>query len=72
MIRAQARFAAMAITALLTEGLAASPPATGRIRSEQALDAVLDPPSGGLVLGVSHDGGTRSTRLALGRERALG
>lgn len=64
--------AAMAIAALLADGLATSSRDTGRIRSRQAFDAALDPPSGGLVIGVSHDGGTRATTLALNHARRAG
>ena len=44
----------------------------GRLRAQQALDAALDPPSTGLVIGVSHDGGTRATSLALQQARRAG
>ena len=61
--------AAMVVAELLTDsfrrkGLAA------RAEARQALDAALDPRSGGVLLAISHDGGTRATRLALeaGRE----
>jgi fructoselysine-6-P-deglycase FrlB-like protein len=64
--------AAMAIATLLADGLARSPRDTGRIRSQQALDAALDPPSDGLMIGVSHDGGTRATTLALDHARRAG
>jgi fructoselysine-6-P-deglycase FrlB-like protein len=64
--------AAMAIAALLRDGLATSRRDSRRIRSQQALDAALDPPSDGLVIGVSHDGGTRATRLALDYARRAG
>jgi glucosamine--fructose-6-phosphate aminotransferase (isomerizing) len=64
--------AAMAIAALLADGLAASRRDGRRIRSQQALDAALDPPSDGLVIGVSHDGGTHATQLALDHARRAG
>jgi glucosamine--fructose-6-phosphate aminotransferase (isomerizing) len=64
--------AAMAIAALLREGLATSPREARRIRSQQSLDAALEPSSDGLVIGVSHDGGTRATRLALDNARREG
>ena len=61
--------AAMVVAELLTdsfrrEGL------TARAEARQALDAALDPRSGGVLLAISHDGGTRATKLALeaGRE----
>jgi fructoselysine-6-P-deglycase FrlB-like protein len=64
--------AAMAIAALVVDGLATTRRDARRIRSQQALDVALDPPSDGLVIGVSHDGGTRATSLALERARRAG
>jgi fructoselysine-6-P-deglycase FrlB-like protein len=64
--------AAMAIAALLRDGLATSRRDARRIRAQQALDAALDPAADGLVIGVSHDGGTRATWLALDRARRAG
>lgn len=63
---------AMAVATLLADGLASSRSQARRIRSQQALDVALDPPSSGLVLAVSHDGGTRATGLALDRARDAG
>lgn len=55
--------AAMAVAALLTEDLDASP---GReIRSVQALDLLERVPRTGLLIGVSHEGGTAMTNAAL-------
>ena len=64
--------AAMAIAALLQDALASSAREARLIRSQQALDAALDPAPDGLVIGVSHDGGTRATWLALDRARRAG
>lgn len=64
--------AAMAVATLLVDGLATSRQDARRIRSRQALDAALDPPSSGLMIGVSHDGGTRATQLALDYARRAG
>ena len=64
--------AAMAVASLLADGLATSRQDARRIRSRQALDAALDPPSSGLMIGVSHDGGTRATQLALDYARRAG
>jgi len=64
--------AAMAIAALLRDSLATSARDARRIRPQQALDAALDPVPDGLVIGVSHDGGTRATWLALDRARRAG
>ena len=44
----------------------------GRVRARQSLDVAFDPPPAGLVIGVSHDGGTRATKLALDAARAAG
>ena len=35
------------------------------VESREALDASVRPRAGGLCIGISHDGGTRATRLAL-------
>ncbi len=54
---------AMAIAALLDEARGGSwPPA---VVARQSLDAAERPQSGGVCIGVSHDGGTRATTLAL-------
>ena len=55
---------AMAVAALLNETFARSG-LRGRAEARQALDAALDPRRGGVCIAVSHDGGTRATRLAL-------
>ena len=38
----------------------------------QALELALDPPSAGLVIGISHEGGTAATNAALDATRAAG
>jgi glucosamine--fructose-6-phosphate aminotransferase (isomerizing) len=53
--------AAMGIAALLDEALGVG----GRVEARQALEAALDPRSGGVCIGVSHDGGTAATAHAL-------
>ena len=55
---------ALAIAALVEEvvGSGAWPPA---VDARQSLDAVERPQRGGVCIGVSHDGGTRATTLAL-------
>ena len=63
--------AAMVVAELLTdsfrrEGL------TARAEARQALDAALDPRDGGICIAISHDGGTRATRLALEAARERG
>lgn len=40
--------------------------------TEQAFELALDPPSAGLVLGVSHEGGTAATNAALAAARRTG
>ncbi len=64
--------AALAIAALLDEALGVAGLPGGRVESRQALDAALDPRAGGLCIGVSHDGGTRATMLALEAARTNG
>ena len=58
---------AMAVAALIAEAL----PGT-RVESRQALDAALTPRAGGVCIGVSHDGGTHATLLALEAARGAG
>ena len=63
--------AAMVVAELLTdsfrrEGL------TARAESRQALDAALEPRAGGICIAISHDGGTRATKLALEAARESG
>ena len=55
---------ALAIAALVDEALGGEgwPPA---IVARQSLDAAERPQRGGVCLGISHDGGTRATTLAL-------
>jgi len=58
--------AAMAVAALLTEAL-------GReVRSVQALELLHRPPSAGLLVAISHEGGTHATNEAIGAARAAG
>ncbi|MCV0403053.1 MAG: SIS domain-containing protein [Chloroflexi bacterium] len=55
--------AAMAIAALLTEGI---DPVPGReVHSAQAMELLHRPIGGGLLIGVSHEGGTAMTNAAL-------
>jgi glutamine---fructose-6-phosphate transaminase (isomerizing) len=62
---------AMAVAALLDEALRA---VGSRVHPEarQSLDAALDPRTGGVCIGISHDGTTRATILALEAARAAG
>ena len=64
--------AAMGVAAILgeawrTAGLRGPGPV-----SEQALELALDPRAGGLVIGISHEGGTGATIAALDAARAAG
>jgi glutamine---fructose-6-phosphate transaminase (isomerizing) len=61
---------AMAVAALLDAALGGTwPPAAV---SRQSLDAAERPQRGGICLGISHDGGTRATTLALEAAAAVG
>jgi glucosamine--fructose-6-phosphate aminotransferase (isomerizing) len=42
------------------------------VLADQALEVSLDPPAGGLVIGISHEGGTGATNAALAASRAAG
>jgi glucosamine--fructose-6-phosphate aminotransferase (isomerizing) len=61
---------AMAVAAQLSAALGGGwPPA---VVARQSLDAAEHPQRGGVCIGVSHDGGTRATTLALESARAAG
>jgi len=65
---------AMAIAEQIVEALR-SMELSGRrwlVRSEQAFELALEPPSSGVVIGVSHEGGTAATNRALEAARAAG
>jgi glutamine---fructose-6-phosphate transaminase (isomerizing) len=59
--------AAMAIAALLEEALD-----VGEVRSVQALESLRRPMTHGLLIAVSHEGGTQATNAALEAARAAG
>jgi len=63
---------AIGVAEILRDGLrqAALPPSG--VVAAQAFEAALDPPTGGLIVGVSHEGGTAATNRALGAARAAG
>ena len=64
--------AAMATAAILHEGWrAARLPGAGPV-SVQAFELSLDPPAGGLVIGISHEGGTTATIAAMEAARSRG
>jgi fructoselysine-6-P-deglycase FrlB-like protein len=45
---------------------------SGLVRSAQAFELSLDPPSSGLVIGISHEGATAATNAALAAARGAG
>jgi glucosamine--fructose-6-phosphate aminotransferase (isomerizing) len=64
--------AAMGVAAILRDGWrAAGLPGDGPV-SAQALELALDPPADGLVIGVSHEGGTAATLAAMSSASARG
>jgi len=58
---------AMAVAALIADAM---PDAW--VEAREALDATVRPRAGGLCIGISHDGGTRATRLALDAAKRVG
>jgi fructoselysine-6-P-deglycase FrlB-like protein len=64
--------AAMVVAELLTDSFQREGLTTARAEARQALDAALDPRAGGICIAISHDGGTRATRLALEAARGSG
>ena len=64
--------AAMGIASLLADALRAAGLPAGRMATAQAFELAERPPAGGVVLGVSHEGGTWATNLALEAARAAG
>ena len=63
--------AAMVVAELLTDSFRRAG-LTARPEARQALDAALDPRAGGICIAISHDGGTRATKLALEAAREGG
>jgi fructoselysine-6-P-deglycase FrlB-like protein len=64
--------AATVVAGLLSESLRRSRLTVARAEARQALDAALDPRPGGVCIAISHDGGTRATKLALDGARDHG
>jgi glutamine---fructose-6-phosphate transaminase (isomerizing) len=64
--------AALAVAELFTDSFRRAGFTTARAEPRQALDAALDPRAGGVCIAISHDGGTRATRLALEAARESG
>jgi glucosamine 6-phosphate synthetase-like amidotransferase/phosphosugar isomerase protein len=60
--------AALGTVEILREALAGTP----LVMAEQAFELDLAPPAAGLVIGVSHEGGTAATNRALEAARAVG
>jgi fructoselysine-6-P-deglycase FrlB-like protein len=61
--------AAIILAAIRSAGLPSGPVA---VRAAQAFELALDPPSGGLVVGISHEGGSVATILAMAAARERG
>lgn len=61
---------AQAMAEILREVL--GPEIAPRVSSAQAFELALDPPSRGLVIGISHEGATTATNAALAAARASG
>lgn len=64
--------AAIGFAEILRDGLRRAGLASTGIVPAQAFEAALDPQPGGLVVGVSHEGGTAATNRALAAARAAG
>lgn len=66
--------AAMAVARILTDAWRAADlgDAVGEPRHAQAFELALDPPADGIVLGISHEGGTGATIAALEAARSAG
>jgi len=62
---------AMAAAAILADAVGSAPSA-GRIVARQALETALAPQDAGLLLGISHEGGTWATNEALAAARGAG
>ncbi len=64
--------AALVVAELLTDSFRRAGHTTARAEARQALDAALDPRARGICIAISHDGGTKATKLALEAARASG
>ena len=64
--------AAMAAAEIVTEAAAAAGLPDAAVRSEQAFELSLAPPSRGLVIGITHEGATTATNAALRAARDAG
>ena len=63
---------ALAIAEIVREAARAAGLADADVVAAQAFELSLDPPRHGLVIAVTHDGGTAATNTALGRSRDAG
>ena len=64
--------AALAAAEILREAAVAAGFGRAIVTSEQAFEATQAPPPSGLVIGVSHEGGTAATNAAMAAARAAG
>lgn len=66
--------AALAVAEILREGLRSGglPSGPSTVAAAQAFELAFDPPTGGLVIGISHEGGTAATIRALEAAAAAG
>ncbi len=63
---------ALAVAEIVREAARAAGLAGADVTAAQAFELSLDPPSRGLVIAVTHDGGTAATNAALGSARDAG
>jgi glucosamine--fructose-6-phosphate aminotransferase (isomerizing) len=63
---------AQGVADILREALRSAGFPDEEVRSDQAFEVSLDPPSHGLVIGISHEGATGATTAALPSSRAAG
>jgi fructoselysine-6-P-deglycase FrlB-like protein len=63
---------ALGMVEILRDAVRSAGVANATIHAEQAFEVSLDPPARGLVIGISHEGGTGATNAALARSRAAG
>ena len=63
---------ALAVAEIVREAARAAGLTDAYVAAAQAFELSLDPPSSGLVIGVTHDGGTAATNAALGGARDAG
>ena len=64
--------AALGVADILAEAMREAGAAGPRPVAAQAFELALDPPASGLVIGISHEGGTAATNRALEASRAAG